>query len=146
MSELNIVKFSTKRNNLSLNVAMGHFAGSNSHSNYFIDVVSQKTCLSEARAVAKELCADYYYSNTSVDTVVCLDGTEVIGACLADRLSKPDLANINSQKSIYVVTPETTASGQFLFSSRSASTPTLGSFAAGVRLTRRRTSSSFPTT
>jgi len=115
MSELNIVKFSTKRNNLSLNVAMGHFAGSNSHSNYFIDVVSQKTCLSEARAVAEELCAGYYYSNTSVDTVVCLDGTEVIGACLADRLSKPDLANINSQKSIYVVTPETTASGQFLF-------------------------------
>lgn len=115
MSGLNITKYSTKRKNLFLSVATGHFAGSNSHSNYFIDVVSQKSCLSEARAVAKELCSDYYYDNIAVDTVVCLDGTEVIGACLADRLSKPEMTNINAQKSIYVVTPETTASGQFLF-------------------------------
>ena len=115
MSELNIMKYSTKRKNLYLSVAMGHFAGSSTHSNYFIDVVSQKSCLSEARAVASELCSDYHYDHTPIDTVVCLDGTEVIGACLADRLSKPEMTNINSQKSIYVVTPETTASGQFLF-------------------------------
>lgn len=115
MSELNITKYSTKRKNLFLSVAVGHFAGSNSHSNYFIDVVSQKSCLSEARAVAKELCSDYYYDIIPVDTVVCLDGTEVIGACLADRLSKAEISNVNSQKSIYVVTPETTSSGQFLF-------------------------------
>ena len=80
MSGLNITKYSTKRKNLFLNVATGHFAGSNSHSNYFIDVVSQKSCLSEARAVAKELCSDYYYHNTpmkslNADYIVINHGT-----------------------------------------------------------------------
>ena len=115
MSELNIIKYPTKRKNLYLSVAVGHFAGSATHSNYFIDVVSQKTCVDEAKAVAKELCSGYYYYNTSIDTIVCVDGTEVIGACLANELSAADIANINTKKSIYVISPESTASGQFLF-------------------------------
>ena len=86
MSALNTVKYETKRKNIYLRVAMGHFATGNSHSNYYIDVVSQKARMSEARAVAEELCS-YYYADTIVDTILCLDGTEVIGACLADSLS-----------------------------------------------------------
>lgn len=105
MPTLKIMKYATKRNNLHLRVAMGHFATSNSHSNYYIDVVAQKSRLSEARAVAEELCS-YYYADTVVDTILCLDGTEVIGACLADSLSKADFINMNAHKSIYVVTPE----------------------------------------
>ena len=50
MSELNIIKYPTKRKNLYLSVAMGHFAGSSTHSNYFIDVVTQKTSVDEAKA------------------------------------------------------------------------------------------------
>lgn len=114
MPTLNIMKLSTKRNNLYLRVAMGHFATSNCHSNYYIDVVSQKARLSEAKAVAEEL-RSYYYSDTIVDTILCLDGTEVIGACLADSLSKADFLNMNAHKSIYVVTPETTNGSQLLF-------------------------------
>lgn len=114
MPTLNTMKYATKRNNLFLRVAMGHFATSNCHSNYYIDVVSQKARLSEARAVAEELCS-YYYTDTVVDTVLCLDGTEVIGACLADSLSKADFINMNAHKSIYVVTPETTSGSQLLF-------------------------------
>lgn len=114
MPTLNIMKLATKRNNLYLRVAMGHFATSNCHSNYYIDVVSQKARLSEARAVAEEL-RSYYYADTIVDTILCLDGTEVIGACLADSLSKADFLNMNAHKSIYVVTPETTNGSQLLF-------------------------------
>ena len=114
MPTLHTMKYATKRNNLFLRVAMGHFATSNCHSNYYIDVVSQKARLSEARAVAEELCS-YYYTDTVVDTVLCLDGTEVIGACLADSLSKADFINMNAHKSIYVVTPETTSGSQLLF-------------------------------
>lgn len=114
MPTLNITKYATKRNNLHLRVAMGHFATSNCHSNYYIDVVSQKARLSEARAVAEELCS-YYYADTVVDTILCLDGTEVIGACLADCLSKGDFVNMNAHKTIYIVTPETTNGSQFLF-------------------------------
>ncbi len=114
MPTLHIMKYATKRNNLFLRVAMGHFATGNRHSNYYIDVASQKTRLSEARAVAEEL-RSYYYADTIVDTILCLDGTEVIGACLADSLSKADFINMNAHKTIYVVTPEFTNGGQLLF-------------------------------
>ena len=114
MPTLNIFKYETKRNNLYLRVARGHFATANSHSNYYIDVVAQKARLSEATAVAEELAASIY-SNTVVDTILCLDGTEVIGTCLAQELSKGDMLSLNAHKSIYVVTPESTTSGQMLF-------------------------------
>lgn len=113
MPTLHTMKYETKHKNLYLRVALGHFATSNCHSNYYIDVVAQKTRLSEARAVADELCS-YYYADTVVDTILCLDGTEVIGACLADSLSKANIINMNAHKSIYVVTPEAT-NGQLLF-------------------------------
>lgn len=107
-------KYETKRKNLYLRVARGHFATPNCHANYYIDVVAQKTRISEAQAVAEELRA-YFYHTTIVDTILCLDGTEVIGACLADQLSKNDFINMNAHKSIYVVTPETTSANQFMF-------------------------------
>ena len=114
MPTLHTMKYATKRNNLFLRVAMEHFATGNCHSNYYIDVVAQKARMSEARAVAEEL-SSYYYADTVVDTILCLDGTEVIGACLADSLSKADIINMNAHKSIYVVTPETTSGNQLMF-------------------------------
>ncbi|MBQ8001828.1 MAG: orotate phosphoribosyltransferase [Clostridia bacterium] len=114
MLTLNTVKHGTKRKNLFLRVAEGHFATNDRHSNYYIDVVAQKARLSEAQAVAEEL-RSYFYHSTIVDTVLCIDGTEVIGACLADQLSKDDFISVNAHKSIYVVTPETTNSQQLLF-------------------------------
>ncbi len=114
MPTLHTMKYATKRNNLFLRVAMGHFATGNCHSNYYIDVVAQKARMSEARAVAEEL-STYYYADTVVDTILCLDGTEVIGACFADCLSKADIINMNAHKSIYVVTPETINGSQLMF-------------------------------
>lgn len=114
MPTLHIMKYATKRENLHLRVAMGHFATSNCHSNYYIDVVSQKARLSEAKAVAEEICS-YYYADTVVDTILCLDGTEVIGTYLGDSLSKGEFINLNAHKSIYVVTPEITSGNQFIF-------------------------------
>ncbi len=110
-----IYKIKTKQNNLHLRVAKGHFATNHSHSNYYIDVVAQKSRLSEAKAVAKELCSSYSYTSTIIDTILCLDGMEVIGACLANELTKNSFMNINAHQSIYVVTPEMTSSSQILF-------------------------------
>ena len=67
---------------VTLNVARGHFATSHSHTNYFIDVTAQKASLKEAEAVAQQL-VEHHLSNTMVDTILCLDGTRVIGTCLA---------------------------------------------------------------
>ena len=94
VSMINMVKLPTKKSNLFLRVAKGHFATSHSHINYYIDVTTQKSRLSEAKAVAKELVAAYQHS-TIVDTVLCLDGTQVIGTCLANELTKDGFANMN---------------------------------------------------
>ncbi len=109
-----IMKIKTKRENLYLRVSKGHFATSNSHSNYYIDVAAQKSRLSEAQAVAEELCS-YYRHNTIVDTILCLDGMEVVGTCLADKLTREDFVNLNAHQTIYVVTPESTNASQLLF-------------------------------
>lgn len=114
MSTLETFKYETKRRNLFLRVAKGHFATNDRHSNYYIDVVAQKARLSEAKAVAEEL-SSYFYHSTIVDTILCLDGTEVIGACLAEELTKADFVSMNAHQSIYVVSPEITNSSQFLF-------------------------------
>jgi orotate phosphoribosyltransferase len=95
-------------------VSKGHFATSHSHINYFIDVTTQKTRLSEASAAAEELVS-YYKSNTIVDTILCLDGTQVIGTCLADELTKGSFTNMNAHQTIYVVTPEHTSGSQLFF-------------------------------
>ena len=77
-------KITTNYSDLVLRASKGHFVSSHSHSNYYIDVAAQKSRLSEAKAVAKELCRNYNYNTKIVDTILCLDGTEVIGTCLAD--------------------------------------------------------------
>lgn len=107
-------KVLTKNQNLRLRVLKGHFATSHSHINYYIDVTMQKTRLSEAQAVAHEL-ASYYKTNTIVDTILCLDGMEVVGACLAEELTRGGIVSINAHQTIYVVTPEHTTGSQLIF-------------------------------
>ena len=116
---MHLVKIPTKKADLYLRVAKGHFATSHSHINYFIDVTVPKTRLSEARAVARELVSTYK-ATTVVDTVLCLDGTEVIGACLATELTRGGYVNMNAHQTIYVVTPEHTSGSQLLFRENTA--------------------------
>ncbi len=115
MPTQNVLKISTKRSGLFLRAAKGHFASTHSHSNYYIDVAAQKSRLSEAKAVAAELCRNYSYNTRIVDTILCLDGTEVVGTCLAEELTKNSFMNINAHQTIYVVTPEVTGSSQIVF-------------------------------
>ena len=104
----------TKRKNLLLRVQKGHFATSHSHINYFIDVTMQKSRLSEAKAIAKELLS-YYQTTTIIDTILCLDGMQVIGTCLAEELTNNNFMNLNAHGTIYVVTPEYTSGSQIIF-------------------------------
>lgn len=112
--ENNTFKIQSKKQNLFLRLTKGHFATSHSHINYYIDVTTQKSRLSEAKAVAEELVS-YYRSSTIVDTILCLDGTQVIGTCLAHELTRAGFVNLNSHQTIYVVTPEHTSGSQIIF-------------------------------
>ena len=107
-------KIKTKHPDLSLKVAKGHFSTNHSHTNYYIDLTLQKASLAEASVVARKLAA-HYQNTTPVDTVLCLDGTEVIGTCLADELTKSGFGNLNENKTIYVVSPEYTAGSHMMF-------------------------------
>ena len=76
---IQIMTYPNPGSNLALRVARGHFATSHSHINYYIDLTMTKHRLSEAREAAIEL-ASRFKSSTVIDTILCLDGTEVIGA------------------------------------------------------------------
>ena len=111
---LELKNLSVKRGNVPLRVARGHFATNHSHINYYIDITYPKTRLSEAKAVAKALVANLK-NNTLIDTILCLDGTAVIGTCLADELGKSGFQSMNTHKTIYVVEPEFGVNNQMLF-------------------------------
>lgn len=104
---------------LPLRLAHGHFATSHSHINYYLDLTMTKHRLSEARSAAAELCSRFKNS-TIVDTILCLDGTELIGACMASELTQSGYTNMNAHRTIYVVTPEHTTGSQLFFRDNTA--------------------------
>ena len=111
---IDIMKLPVRRGNVPLRVARGHFATNHSHINYYIDITYPKTRLTEAQAVAKQLVATFK-NTTPIDTILCLDGTAVLGTCLADELTKSGFRSMNSHKTIYVVEPEYGVNNQMLF-------------------------------
>ena len=116
---IQLIEYPTPGSSLRLRVAHGHFATSHSHINYYIDLTLTKHRLSEAREAAVELISSFS-SSTIIDTILCLDGTEVIGACMASQLTKAGFTNMNAHRTIYVVTPEHTSGSQLLFRENSA--------------------------
>ena len=111
---IGLAKLPISHGNVPLRIARGHFATNHSHINYYIDVTFQKTRLSEARDVAKYLVRNFKNS-TLVDTILCLDGTAVIGTCLAEELTSSGFRSINTHNSIYVLEPEYNANSQMIF-------------------------------
>lgn len=109
------IKFNSLMNkNITLKVIPGHFSTSYAHVNYYIDMTSLKTRASEAEEVAKTL-AKQFSDDAIIDTIVCMDGCEVIGGFLAKELSEEGILSMNSHKTIYVISPETNANGQMIF-------------------------------
>lgn len=92
----------------------GHFVTTHSHVNTYIDLSTMKSRCNNARETAKVL-AEPYLASTEIDTIVCLDGMEVIGTFLADILTRPGTVSVNSGKNISIVTPEINQSGQMMF-------------------------------
>jgi orotate phosphoribosyltransferase len=113
------IRHPTSKEDILLKVSRGHFATGHSHINYYIDVTDQKFRLAEARKVALELAKEYKM-DTLIDTILCLDGTEVIAACMASEMTKAGYMNINSHGDMNVVTPERTVGSQLIFRENSA--------------------------
>ena len=103
-----------RRGNVPLRVARGHFATNHSHINYYIDITYHKTRLSEAKNTAYELVSRFI-NDTPVDTILCLDGTAVLGTCVAEELTKSGFRTLNAHQTIYVLEPESSNGGQMIF-------------------------------
>lgn len=108
------VKIHTAGCNASLRITPGHFATNHAHINYYIDMTTLKTRLSEAQELAKSLVGMFLY-DTTVDTIVCLEGTQVIGSFLAEELTGAGVLSMNAHKTMYIVTPEFNSNSQMIF-------------------------------
>ena len=99
---------------VTLRVAKGHFATRNSHINYFIDVTAQKYSLKGCRAVAREL-ANRLQNRFQVDSILCMDGTSAVGACLARKLTQQGGRSLSEGDNMYIVKGELDSKGNLIF-------------------------------
>lgn len=105
---------SRKNPKVRIKVAEGHFATTHSHVNVYIDMTTIKYRHNNAKETAKELVSEYV-NTKSVDTIVCLEGTEVIGGFMAEILADYSVMSFNSGKNISIITPEINNIGQMIF-------------------------------
>lgn len=122
---------------LVMNVTKGHFSSDRFHINYYIDMTDLKMRQDEAEAVAKAMIKKYvnrvelsglvgvgdhelehytraYATKAPIDTIICMDGCEVIGGYVAKELSEYGVATTNSHKSTYIISPEFDSAGQMV--------------------------------
>lgn len=100
---------------INLKAMPGHFATSSSHVNYYIDITNLKARAKEAREVAKSMESLLLHHVITVDTIVCMDGTNVVGAYLAEELERGHFSNNNKHETVYVIEPEVNSIGQLMF-------------------------------
>ena len=84
-----------KNSSITMKVIPGHFTTSNAHVNYYLDMSDMKSNALVARDIARELAVPYVTS-TPVETIVCMERTDVIGAYLAEELLQEGTAIINN--------------------------------------------------
>lgn len=107
-------KIYTTGTDVALKVTKGHFATNHAHTNYYIDLTTIKSRVSEAQEIARALVHMYLY-DMMVDTIVCMEGTEVIGTLLAEELTKGGFLSLNAHKTIYIIKPEFNSNSQIVF-------------------------------
>lgn len=112
--ESRIIQFNSKKygNIVPIQAIPGHFVTSHSHVNYFIDLTLLKSSQVDAAKCAHAL-AHQYTSMDAIDTIICLDGTGIIGAFLSQELQKQYASH--EKKKIYVICPECANNGQMFF-------------------------------
>ena len=101
---------SSKNKKVQIGVIPGHYATNHSHVNYYVDMTSIKTSMKMAKEAAHELGS--LLANTNIETIICLEGTEIVGGFLADYLSQ---SGINKGEDINLITPELNAVNQMIF-------------------------------
>ena len=105
---------STKNPKARIKIMKGHFATSHSHINTYIDMSTVKSRHNNCRETAKTLAEELSH-NVMVDTIVCLEETQTIGAFLAEQLADVSRHSLSYGNNISVITPEYHQNGLILF-------------------------------
>lgn len=135
---MEVIKIKSKINEeIELSVMPGHFSSDRFHVNYYIDMTTLKMRVTETKKVAEAMAQQYIKKvdvkmglNSSliemgsltamganvkpIDTIICMDGCEMIGAYLAEEFAKVGVPNRTQHNSVYVVTPEFDNRGQMV--------------------------------
>ncbi|MBR5948846.1 MAG: phosphoribosyltransferase [Clostridia bacterium] len=98
---------------IKLNIYPGHYATSHAHVDHYISMTEVRTNAAMASETADMLAKQFRY--TQIDTIICLEYTQNIGAFLAKELSAPG-REINSGAEIHVITPSINSNNQLTFS------------------------------
>lgn len=106
---------SLKDSMISLRVVPGHFTTCNSHFSHYLDMSTLKTNVQIAQDVARELAVSYLGNSDIIDTIVCMEGTEMIGAFLAQELLMEGTVVMNGSGNLSVLTPIYNKNGQLVF-------------------------------
>jgi len=104
----------SKNKDVVLRYIPGHFITPNSHVNYYMDLSDMKARQREARATGEEL-AEMYLASDVIDTILCLNGTEIVGSYMANKLTKAGIISANRHQTMYITSPEYNTSGQMMF-------------------------------
>lgn len=113
--ETKMFKVYAKRDdNIQLRIYPGHFATPQSHITHYFDMAMIRSRQAEAKRVAAAL-AENYSASIPVDTIVCMDGLEVVGAYLADELTRVGVLSMNQHQTMYITAPEHSNGGQLIF-------------------------------
>ena len=103
----------SKYPDISIGIIPGHFATRHSHINYYVDLVSV-ICSSQASQAAAKALVSRYVASTPVESIVCLDGCEVVAAFMTLEMSRKETRSVNAGTDISIVTPEVDSSGQLI--------------------------------
>ena len=113
MQDYKKINYATNKD-VVLRYVPGHFITPHSHVNYYMDLTDMKSRQREARATGEEM-ASHYMITEIVDTIICLDNMEVVGAYLANKLTKAGVHSMNAHQTIYIASPEYDSGGQIIF-------------------------------
>jgi orotate phosphoribosyltransferase len=101
---------------IAVKVMFGHFATVNSHFNHYLEMSEMKHNVTIAKEAGYELALPY---ECEVDTIVCMERTEVIAAYMAERLTEGGKGNAspNAGRDIRIVSPAFNKDGQLMLQS-----------------------------
>lgn len=105
---------SRKARKVELTVIPGHYATSNSHTNNYMEMAKLRTKRRNAQEIADYFCP-LFENSVPIDTILCMEGTVLVGAFMAERLCETGLMAARGDDDMNVLQPKYDNNGLMFF-------------------------------